>query len=193
MRFLKRPSQRFLSRAPRLSFRLTLCRRTRAALAGDTLAAGNQSWREAKEAGITRAVEIETDGDVLIVHKRRDLAPGSERRQRLAYYDNRTQQVDLDFDPDVLLEEQHLLEGLFYEDELDALRTLADAEAQVERALEGGTAGKLSTDRSKVVTVVLAVSDLATFERALAATGLHNRGAALLTLCEAYLERDAAE
>ena len=67
----------------------------------DYLVAGNKTRAAAERAGITEVIEIETDGEAIIVHKRRDydLLSAEDRRARLAaYLDNRTSQVSLNFD-----------------------------------------------------------------------------------------------
>jgi DNA modification methylase len=67
----------------------------------DLISAGNKTLDAARRAGITRVIEIETDGDELIVHKRRDwdlLSPEDKRARLYAYFDNRTSQVGLSWD-----------------------------------------------------------------------------------------------
>lgn len=69
--------------------------------ANDYLPAGNKTKAAAERAGITDVIEVETDGDAIIVHKRRDwdLLDDDDKRARLyGYFDNRTAQVSLNWD-----------------------------------------------------------------------------------------------
>ena len=62
--------------------------------ADDTIQAGNGVWEAAAEAGIENVIEIETDGDAIIVHKRRDLTDEkADMKQKLAIYDNRASEL----------------------------------------------------------------------------------------------------
>lgn len=73
--------------------------------ANDYLPAGNKTKAAAKRAGITEVIEVETDGDAIIVHKRRDwdLLSDEDKRARLyAYFDNRTSQISLDWSNEIL-------------------------------------------------------------------------------------------
>lgn len=117
------------------------------------LIAGNKTSLAAASAGIEDVIEIETDGDALIVHKRRDLDLAHDARAKaLAIADNRASEVSLQWD-DVQLaeilteiknEDETLLKAAgFYEDELDALLStlapaepLADTEPQIDKADE---------------------------------------------------------
>ena len=69
--------------------------------ANDIVSAGNKTMAAAKRAGITEVIEIETEGEALIVHKRRDwdLLSVEDKRARIyAYFDNRASQVSLSWD-----------------------------------------------------------------------------------------------
>jgi hypothetical protein len=82
-----------------------------------------------------------------------------------------------------------LLDAVFTPDELaelEALSMLADGlSAELDSA--PGEGKRVGLQREKQVKIVIAVSDLATIEQAIDATGEVNRGTALLKLCEAYL------
>ena len=85
------------------------------------LIAGSGSVEGAAAAGITKARIIETDGNELIVVKRRNLTP--EQRRRMAMYDNRTGEL-AEWDVDQLREDQAAgvdLAQFFEQDELDEL------------------------------------------------------------------------
>jgi hypothetical protein len=167
--------------------------RSVAADAHDVLLAGNQSIKGAKEAGITKVIEIETDGDALIVHKRRDLDAKEERGRRAALYDNRTTQLDLDFDPGILLSDPAMLDGLWRPEELELLFETRDAEGVVSDAVEGGGGDRVAAHRPKQVKVVLYTDEVRDFERALAVTDLVNRGDALMAVCRFFLEHHAED
>jgi site-specific DNA-methyltransferase (adenine-specific) len=67
----------------------------------DYLVAGNKTREAAERAGITEVIEVETDGDAIIVHKRRDydlLSPEDKRARLAAFLDNRASQVSLNWD-----------------------------------------------------------------------------------------------
>lgn len=69
--------------------------------ANDYLPAGNKTRAAAERAGITEVIEIETEGDAIIVHKRKDwdMLNAEDKRARLyAYFDNRASEVSLNWD-----------------------------------------------------------------------------------------------
>lgn len=154
----------------------------------DTLVAGNQVAKAALTKGLTDVIEVETDGDALIVHKRRNLT--GEQARQYAYLDNQSQRVSLVFDVDVInadIEAGFDFSGIFRLDELDDLQAEAAVEAQVESAV-GEPRNRLTGGRAKQIKPVLYAEDIVTFEQALRATGLTNRGQALVEVCRVYLE-----
>lgn len=60
--------------------------------------AGNKSQKAAMAAGIKKVRVIETTGDELVAVKRTDISIDSDEGRRLAYLDNRSQQVNLSWD-----------------------------------------------------------------------------------------------
>lgn len=157
------------------------------------LIAGNHAVDGAAAAGIEDVIEIETDGSTVVVVKRVDLdlnGAADQRARRLALTDNRAGEVNLAWDVAQLSADPHLTAGLFRDDELEALLAeRADAQTlveQVEKRAEG--ASRIPGDPQHQIAPVLVVRDIAIVERALAATGLHNRGAALLLICRHYLQ-----
>lgn len=65
----------------------------------DVLIAGNLTTEQMKAAGITKVIEVETDGDALIVHKRKDLNLETDSRaKQLALADNSTAHVSYNID-----------------------------------------------------------------------------------------------
>ncbi len=155
----------------------------------DTLIGGEHVTRAALAMGITRAIEVEVPPDAILVAKRSDLKPGDEKRKRLALADNRSQQVNLDFDPNQLLADMPSLDGFWREDEIDALMSQRDVTDLVLDSLDQEKEGdRLTGNRKKQIKPVLYVDEVSTFEDAMAATGILNRGQALLELCRFYLE-----
>lgn len=161
--------------------------------------AGNQTFDAAAAAGITEVIEIETAGDVLIVHKRSDFDLSDQddpRARRYAYLDNQAQQASLTWDVDQLMADLEAgmdFDGIFRQDELDDLFAEHDIDTLVEGELAQEKAGdRLTGDKLKQVKPVLYVDEIATVERALRATGLTNRGRALVMICQAYLAKGEA-
>lgn len=170
------------------------------AAADDVFLAGNQTAKLALEAGITEVIEIETEGDVLIVHKRRDLQSGDEAARLIALEDNRARDHS-EWDAEVVLLEADAglsLEHLFRMDELEDLRLDVDVDKEINAAVDdadadGESGSRLKKDVRRAVKPVLYADQVAVFERALRATGIVNRGDALIAVCQAYLDQVHAE
>ena len=111
---------------------------------------GNKTTERALDRGFENAIVVHTHGDELVVVQRDDLDlrdpdPNNAAR-RMAYYDNRVAQVDLDWNAEQLLADANAgfdFEHLFSEGELAALLADVsspdvgtDAGAQVDRAAE---------------------------------------------------------
>jgi hypothetical protein len=85
--------------------------------------AGNKSLRQAARAGYKKAIVVETDGDEVIIHKRRDMDlddPTTGARQ-MSIMDNRTSEVGLNWEADAIaaaVEDGVELGIMFYDDEL---------------------------------------------------------------------------
>lgn len=89
--------------------------------------AGNKTQQAAIDAGMTDAIVVPTDGKQLVVVQRIDIDLDSPQGRRLAILDNRSAQVSLEWDADVLAELQTEgvdLSQFWNEDELAEL--LAD-------------------------------------------------------------------
>lgn len=92
------------------------------------LIAGNKTHQAAVDNGFEDVIEIESDGKTLVVVKRTDLDlndtnPNNAAR-KMAYYDNRVSQLNLDFDPAILLHDLEIgidLSKLWNDDELLAI------------------------------------------------------------------------
>jgi DNA modification methylase len=113
----------------------------------DILLAGNGVQEVAASMGFDEVIEVETDGDALIVHKRRDLDllnDPDHKARLLSILDNRVQELSLTWKPEAL--EQYKLEGVQLERmwtpvELEAVgvgqgEPAADPGAQVDKAQE---------------------------------------------------------
>ncbi len=88
--------------------------------------AGNKTVERAADLGLENVVIVETDGTQLVAVKRTDLdlENGDDRARLLAYADNRSGQLDLDFDIEVMaadLEAGLDLSGLWTDLELEEL------------------------------------------------------------------------
>jgi len=68
----------------------------------DILVAGNKTQEAAVNAGITDVIEIETEGDVLIVHKRRDWDAEqlNGEARRYTFLDNRASELSMRWNPE---------------------------------------------------------------------------------------------
>lgn len=160
----------------------------------DMLIGGEHVTKAALALGITKAIEVEVPPDAILVAKRPDLKPGDDKRKRLALADNRTQQINLNFDPRTLLADMPSMEGFWRDDEIDALlnqQSIADLVAEnLDTEKEGD---RLTGNRKKQIKPVLYVDEVSTFEDAMAATGIGNRGQALLAICKFYLEHHGSQ
>ena len=86
--------------------------------------AGNKTAETAADVGIDDVIVVQTDGRQLVAVQRTDLDLDSKEARELAYADNRVGQLDLDFDPEVLLADLQAgvdLSALWRQEELDVL------------------------------------------------------------------------
>jgi hypothetical protein len=92
--------------------------------ADNNVIAGNKTLEGAAAIGLENLRIIETDGTEIIAVKRTDLHIGDKKTRELAIADNRTNQVSLEWDAEVLEELQGEgvdLSQFWFPDELDAL------------------------------------------------------------------------
>jgi site-specific DNA-methyltransferase (adenine-specific) len=113
-----------------------------------TIIGGNKTAERAVDRGFEDAIEVETDGQQLVVVKRTDLdlSDGDDRARRLAYLDNRVAELDLDWQPEQLLADLESgvdLSGMFSDRELEELLgdliqedAPEDPDPQLDRAAE---------------------------------------------------------
>jgi len=119
------------------------------ASADGTILAGNQATEIAGDVLAANGddpdvIVVESDGDALIVHVRRDLKTGRSKAARtLAFEDNRTAEVSINLDPDVLLAERAAgriqIEEFYTDDELADIfknATLTPPEPDLKQAPE---------------------------------------------------------
>jgi DNA modification methylase len=108
--------------------------------------AGNKTHEQAVDIGLEDVILVQTDGKQLVAVQRMDLDLETDQAAReLAYFDNRSGELNLDWDLGQLLADAEALpEGLWTDDELAELLAQtgiepeppADAEPQVDRAAE---------------------------------------------------------
>jgi hypothetical protein len=162
--------------------------------AGDTFIGGNHMSDALAAAGITTVIEIETTGDEAVVVKRVDMQPDSPERDQMAVADNWTQHVNYAPDAQALIDNPDSWAGWIREDEIDEMLSDQDIAAMVNDSLDTNISQERALgDRKKQVKPVLYVDEVAIFEQALKATGLRNRGQALMVICRAYLEGQGDE
>lgn len=94
--------------------------------AKDRIPAGNKTMEAAVNAGITDVIEVETEGDALIVHKRKDwnLDDPHGPARKYAYLDNRVSEVSLNWDAAQIaadIEAGVDLSAMFTPDELEVI------------------------------------------------------------------------
>lgn len=168
--------------------------------ADGVLIAGNQALKGARAAGIDNVIEVETDGSAVVVVRRTDLHLDDETDQRarlLAYADNRAGELSLTWDAAQVFEDIEAgldLTSMFRADELeDMLADHSAAQLVNDQVKAGVSKARLTGDRQKQIKPVLYVDEVDTFERALRATGINNRGQAVLAVCQFYLEHHSTD
>ncbi len=157
--------------------------------------AGNKTVQQAKRVGVTDVIVVETDGTALVAVQRTDLdLENGGAARALAYEDNRTSEVSLDWNPEQILSD--LDEGLdfgnlFSDDELSEIEEEALLSRELATSLVGGSISNIRAmgDKKKQIKPVLYVDEVSVFEAAIKAVGVKNRGQALITICKAYIER----
>ena len=64
--------------------------------------AGNKTQQALIDQGIEEVIVVHTDGTQAVIVQRDDVEHGTERAQRMAVYDNRSNEVGLDWSPEIL-------------------------------------------------------------------------------------------
>jgi 16S rRNA G966 N2-methylase RsmD len=92
--------------------------------------AGNHVARHAPTAGIEDAIVVDTDGSKLVVVRRTDLSLDDPKARELAIADNRTSELGLEWDPDVLgqMAGELDLKPFFMDEELKEILPSTEAE-----------------------------------------------------------------
>ena len=148
--------------------------------------AGNKTLERAADLGFEEVIVVPTDGKTLVAVQREDLdLYGDERARLLAYYDNRTSEVDLAWEAEQLLADQAAgvdLSGLWHDDELEKIIMGATMPGDDDwmAAFETGAPGELDT---KNITFTLPKADA---EMVLSVLEQYdkNKNAALIKLCQ---------
>jgi len=153
----------------------------------NNILAGNGVTEAALKAGISKVVVVEAEDGALIAVRKRGLTP--EQKQAVKYFDNRSAEL-AEWDPSVILADLDAgvdLSGLWDEDELAEL----ELELEIANSLLSNDQKKSLRqlgDNKHKIKPVLYIDELATFEQAILATGLKNRGQAIVEICRHYLE-----
>lgn len=157
--------------------------------------AGNGVYEEAQAMGM-KIRPVEAAPDELIAVIRADLT--GEKAERAALLDNRAAELS-EWDTNVLAilktEAPDVIDGVFDGGDLEALLEEAEDLEGVAKELEregkeeegSKVADRLGDEKAKI-RPVLYIGQVGIFEQALRATGLENRGEALLAICRYYLE-----
>lgn len=105
--------------------------------ANGVLIGGNKTQKQAAEVGMQEVIVIETEGDALIVHKRKDLdLLADEKAREMAYMDNRSAEVNLAWDANQVAADIAAgldLSLMFYDDELDKIGGVAEPDEVEEK------------------------------------------------------------
>jgi hypothetical protein len=160
----------------------------------DIIRAGNGVYEQAQALGMKIRV-IEASPDELIAVKRTDLT--GEKAERAALYDNRAAELS-EWDADILdlikEESPQVVAGIFEIGELQSILDDASDLAAMRDHLNGIGTGygstlkpNLGVQKAKIKPVLYA-DQLVIFEQAMRMTHIENRGSALLTICNFYLE-----
>lgn len=124
--------------------------------------AGNKTQEAAINAGLEDAIEVESDGQKLVVVKRTDLdlLEDPKRAQEYAIADNRASEVGLEWDSEVLaglkLDDEINLEQFFYEDEMNDItgnldEGLLNSTVDYDSSIEGQQSGYLNSDIRRII------------------------------------------
>jgi len=163
--------------------------------------AGNKTLQAAADLGIPVRV-VETDGNELVVVQRTDLDLLSEdkRARLLAYADNRSSEIDLEWNAEEIAID--LAEGvdlllLFREDELDEIEELARISAALDSSLDAEYSQESQESRDinplgRMIKVAINLPEIGKFEEAMTLTGETNRGLAMMAIIDYFLNGDNA-
>ena len=150
--------------------------------------AGNKTAEVAADVGIDDVLIVQTDGRQLVAVQRTDLDIDSPEGRGLAYADNRAGELSLSWDAEQVLADVQAgidLSAFWFDNEIDAIIDAGDKTT----LRDTDNNERLLGDKRKQIKPVIYASDVVDFERAIRATGLDNRGNAIMEICRSYLER----
>jgi len=165
------------------------------------LVAGNHARQAAIESGIEDVIEIEVaDPKMQVVVRRPDVDLDGEdpAARELAFADNRTGEISLEWSPEEIAAHEALLRDaeLFRDDEIEALLALGEIEEFVGEATGDGSQHPERTSlegRQAKISPVMYMEDLRDFEDAIRLardiTGERRRGACLAYVCKFFLDQ----
>lgn len=135
-------------------------------------------------------IVVETDGTRPVVVVRKDIPRADDPRAvRLGLAANRVAELDLSWDVEILAGcPADALDGLWTPEQIEELADVAEST----KLGAPGSSDRGELDSANILRMVIAGEDVSDFERALKATGCVNRAAALITVCRAYLDEQAA-
>lgn len=163
--------------------------------------AGNKSIQAAAEVlgPKTKVTVIKSNGDEIIAHQREDLDlddpdPNNPARA-LAYFDNITSRDDFDLDTGIVLDDLQAgfdFDGILSDDELFELQQEALLEDEIATALLSPPSenGRALTYGNSHIRPAIHLEEIGLFEQALRATGLQNRGDAVIAICRYFLDAE---
>lgn len=147
---------------------------------------GNKTVETAAGIGLDNVIIIQTDGKQIVAVQRTDLDIDSAAGRGLAYADNRVGELDLSFDVEQIIADLDAgvdLSLLWFDNEIEELVS-TDEKTKLQDASDNDRA---LGDKGKQIKAVLYADDLQDFEMAIKATGLKNRGMAIMEICRFYL------
>jgi hypothetical protein len=144
--------------------------------ANGVMIAGNHTLLHMNELGIPIKV-IPTDGNEWVVVQRTDLDLEKDKKAiELGYADNRTAELNLDYDID------QLREDIEQEVDLSYLWT----EKELDQKLKGNGAG---SEKKKPLKIMLTPDQWSAVMDAIAQTGIEDNGDAIASICQNYLTK----
>ena len=144
--------------------------------------AGNKTVEVAADVGLEDILVVQTDGTKMVVVQRVDLdLQEGDAARLLAYADNRSSEVNLDWDADQIhfdLDVGLDLAGLFLPGELDGIR-----ETQLSEVGSGSDGRGERLTSEGLIRPAISISEIAIVERAIYLVGERNRGKAVVQIC----------
>lgn len=150
--------------------------------------AGNGVVEAAGQIGIEKVTVVDAQPNEIVAVRRTGLT--EEQKRRYALRDNHAGDL-ADYDAEILRELGGLTDGIFGDDELAEMFEDADMEAILAEQIESERAEDKEVVPKRVeIRPVIVAEHVDVFERAMDATGIADRGEALIAVCRAYLGED---